>query len=143
MADYWVLVADESAARLFATDKIRAELSEFEALTNPDARRHESDLVAEGKGRSFDSRGSNRHAMEPQTSARKQAAINFAKTIARQLEQGADNHDYRRLILIAPPEMLGLLRDALGHSAAALLYLTLDKDLVRAKPAEILRHLSG
>lgn len=141
MTDYWVVVADESSARLFATDKIRAELEEFETLTNPEARLHEQDLVAGRRGRSFDSRGENRHAIEPQTSARDQAARRFAKTITDKLEQGAGSHTYNRLILVAPPEMLGLLRQTLGGNARKLLHHTVGKDLVHAKPAEILKHL--
>lgn len=143
MADFWVLVADESGARLFATDKIKTELNEFETLTNPDARLHEQELVAGDKGRSFDSHGDNRHAMEPQTSAREQAAIRFAKTIADRLERGATDHAYNRLILVVPPDMLGLLRQELDHNASERVHHTVGKDLVHATPTEILKHLSA
>ena len=142
MADFWVVVADEGNARLFATDKIRTELNEFETLTNPDARLQERELVAEGKGRSFDSRGDNRHAMEPPTSARDQAAIRFAKTIADKLEHGAENHAYERLILVAPPDMLGLLRRELDQNVLKCVHQTVGKDLVHARPGDILKHLT-
>lgn len=143
MADFWVVVADEGNARLFATDKIRTELNEFETLTNPDARLQERELVAGGMGRSFDSHGDNRHAMEPQTSAREQAAIRFARTIADKLEHGAESHAYERLILVAPPDMLGLLRGELDQNALKRIHHTVGKDLVHANPGDILKHLSA
>jgi len=142
MTDYWVLVADENHARLFSTGKIRSELNEIEILSNPDARAHERDLVSEDRGRGFDRRGNGRHAMEPQTSARRQAAIRFAKTIAERLERGAEQHDYDRLIIVAPPEMLGLLRRELDQNARGLLHREISKDLVRATPKEVLEHLA-
>lgn len=143
MSDFWVLVADEGSARLFFSDKIRVELKEMETLTNPDARLHERALVAGNKGRSYDSHNNQRHAIEPQTSAREQSAMSFAKRLARKLEQGAESHSYDRLILIAAPHTLGLLRQQLGQNARQCLHQTINKDLVRLKPEDILRHLAA
>lgn len=142
MAEFWVVVADESSARLFETNKIRAELNEFETLTNPEARLHEAELVATKRGRAFGSPGGgNRHTVEPPTSEREQAAIRFCKHIAERLEQGADSRAYNRLILLAPPDLLGRLRRELGQNAQARLDRSIGKDVVRAKPDEILKHL--
>jgi len=142
MAEFWVLVVDESCARFFETDKIKAELNEFETLTNPAARLQEQDLVTGKKGRSFDSRGENRHAMEPPTTAREQAAIRFAKTIAGHLKQGAGSSAYNRLILVAPPGMLGYLRQELDRKTRERVYHTISKNLVHSEPGELLKHLS-
>lgn len=145
MTDYWVLVADQSRARLFYSDKIRTELNELETMINPDARVQESELVESERGRYVGEAGSNHrgsHAFEPATSLHKQYAQRFADELATRLEKGATERAYQRLIIVAAPEMLGLLRESLGNNSRKCLHNSVDKDLVRAKPAEILKHLS-
>ena len=65
----------------------------------------------------------------------------FAEHLARQLEASVES--YARLILVAPPGFLGDLRAALGDAARRKLTGTLDKDLVRARLAEVVAHLDA
>ena len=141
MIEYWVLVADESKARLFSTDKIRTELKECQTFTNPDAHLFERELVTEGMGRSYDSHGQHRHAMEPSTSARDSALLRFVKNIVEHLEKGATNGEYRHLVLIAPPDMLGLIRRELGQNTRKRIHHAIAKELIKASPEEIIKHL--
>lgn len=143
MSKYWVLVADESAARLFASDKIRVELNEIEVLVNPEARIHERELGTERKGRGFESANPSRHAMEPSTSIREERARDFAREIARKLEQGANQQSYERLILIAAPDFLGLLRQQFRAGVQDRVARSIDKNLVKETPQVILGHLNA
>jgi protein required for attachment to host cells len=142
MSKFWVLVADESAARLFASDKIRVELNEFEILTNPEARLHERDLGTERQGRGFESANPSRHAMEPSSSIREERARKFVREIARKLEQGANQRDYERLIIVAPPDFLGLLRQQINAGVQERLAQSIGKNLVKATPKSILGYLA-
>ena len=46
----WVLVADNSRARIFSSDKPASVLQEIQDLTHPEARLHEGDLVTDRGG---------------------------------------------------------------------------------------------
>jgi protein required for attachment to host cells len=143
MSKFWVLVADESAARLFSSDKIRVELNEIEVLTNPEARIHERELGTERQGRGFESANPSRHAMEPSSSIREERARQFAREIVRKLEQGANQQAYERLILAAPPDFLGLLRQQLKSGLKERLAQSIDKNLLKETPKAILKHLNA
>ena len=43
----WVLVADNSRARIFSAEKPASDLQEIRDLTHPEARLHEGDLVTD------------------------------------------------------------------------------------------------
>lgn len=134
-----VVVAEQSRARLFIRDRVRKVFRELEDLANPEARLHEQDLVSDRPGRSFDSKGDNRHAMEMKTGPAKQVAIRFAKDICKRLE--AMRSDYEKLILVAPPQFLGLLRDNLPDTLKKEVVREIDKDLVRKDTREIEKYL--
>ena len=47
----WVVVADNSRARIFTAEKAASPLTEVRDLTYPEARLHEGDLVTDKSGR--------------------------------------------------------------------------------------------
>lgn len=137
----WVIAAESSRARIFSTTGPRAGLEELEALTQPEARLKERDLVSDSHGRSFDSGGTGRHAMGKQVDQKHQEAINFAKTIADHLRDARNSNRYDKLILIAPPAFLGLLRKSMNSLCTDLVVATINKNLVQHDAAEIRDHL--
>jgi protein required for attachment to host cells len=46
-----------------------------------------------------------------------------------------------RVVLVAPPDFLGLLRDALSEKSRRMVELEIDKNLVKLSAAEIRAHL--
>ncbi|MGH8613607.1 MAG: host attachment protein [Gammaproteobacteria bacterium] len=60
-------------------------LREMEGLFHAAARTYARDLTSERPGRSFDSHG--RHAMEPETDAKRHEAKVFAKEVAERIER--------------------------------------------------------
>ena len=60
---YWVVVADEFRATIYARDKKYSPMQEVQSLQNDTAREKGSDLESDRSGRSFDSAGQDRHAM--------------------------------------------------------------------------------
>lgn len=136
----YVLVADGSRARLFVREPDRS-LTEADVQISPEHRLKEGDLTSDKPGRSFDSRGGGRHAMEQPTSKKERAAIAFAKRIATELDTRRRDGELERLVLIAAPRFLGQLRSALSAETAALVALAIDKDLSQASPADIAQQL--
>src|SRR5262245_35687589 len=109
----WLLVADASHAKVFESAgarKVVHELDEMELVVDL-PKSHE--LLADRPGRTFDSVGGGRHAMENPTDPHRQLKRNFAKKVVAELRRAMLAHKFDRLFLIAPPAFLGDLRDEL------------------------------
>jgi len=103
---------------------------------------HEGDLVSDRAGNDGGSIGQGRHVIDDKISAREHEKIEFARQLAERLDAGCNAGSFERLVLIAPPAFLGLLRDKLSKKVMDRVYKQIDKNLVQ-KPAEIVReHIS-
>ncbi len=142
MSTTWVVVADSSRARLFEQDHPRDALQELKDLANPRGRMKGSELLADSPGRAFDSEGAGRHAMSTATDPRRHEAEVFAGEIAKRLDRARTGHKFESLVIFAPPEFLGLLRDKMNEPTKGLVTRTLNKDLVSLKPDKILDYMN-
>jgi protein required for attachment to host cells len=127
-----VIVADEHKARFFTNKDGKIFLTENEDKVNPEARAHERDLITDKPGRTFDRAGSGRHAKEQQTDPKTQEAWSFSKSIAEKIEQARIEQKIKRLVLVAEPRFLGMLRQKLTHECGKLIWKSFDKNLTKA-----------
>jgi protein required for attachment to host cells len=139
----WVVVADAASSRVFLRDRPGRGMTLVDggSLENPKVHGHARDLGTDRPGRSFDCAGGARHAQDPRTDLHRQAKADFANRLADYVEQGAAQKKFERLILVAPPQMLGDLRAALDRQSARLVTDSIDKDLTKLSPAEIADYL--
>ena len=128
MEKTWILVANSSHAALMSATLSTAPLHEIATFNNPDARAKTMDLTSDRPGRSFDSQGDGRHAMEVEVNPRQQVQIRFAKLLSDYLEEGRTAQRFQRLVLIASPAFLGVLRSHFGAPLSALVSIEVDKD---------------
>lgn len=141
----WVLVADGAHARVLANDGPERGLTRspgYEvSAPHPPAR----EIVSDREGRNANRMaggGGGRHALTPKTEPQRHAAQEFARTVARFLDEAAAKKSYQRLVLVAPPRMLGDLRSALPAHALATVTGEIDKDLVHLDDAAVAKHLA-
>ena len=125
----WVLTANGAGYRIFSRDKKFAPLVEVQHLDWPSGRLSGQDLVSDRPGRSFDSRGAGRHAMEPRTDVHTEEEMQLAREIARALGDGHRDGAYSQLIIIAAPRLLGHLRESLPAQVRQNVVAEIDKDL--------------
>ncbi len=140
-AHRWIVVADSSAARIFAADEPVGPIKEIESITHPEGRMLARELTSDLPGRAFDSAGHGRHTMESEVGPRQQAAIEFASFLAKRLEKARVQRDFEHMILVSPPDFLGLMRKALGADLQRLVVLELDRNLVKLSPKELRERL--
>ena len=138
MESTWIVVADSSRARLFSAASASSVLVEVEDLIHSASRLHETDLNSDRPGRSFDSNGEGRHAME---SPENQEAILFAKEISTCLKSHHNQGAFSKLVLVAAPEFLGHLRTLVDKNLMATIALEIDKNMVQHDVADIREHL--
>jgi len=141
MSSTWIVVADSARARLFELGRSRDELRELDDLINADARLPDRELTSDDSGRAFDSFGAGRHAMEDKISLKDQAIINFAAYINEQLLTALNERKFNKLILIADPRFLGILRDKLDDHIQKIVSTEIPKDLTRHPISDIASHL--
>ena len=141
MAISWVLAADSSYAKILQADTRAAPLVLMEELEHPEARKKNSDFYSDGPGRSFDSGGQGRHAMEPEVDAKSVEAQRFARELCVKLRQAAVEGRYEKLYLLAAPEFLGMLRDCLDDNVKSRIAGEVAKDVARQSPEEIRKKL--
>ena len=114
MPTTWVLIADGAKARVLAQQKNFAQLKPaFEQEEFTGTRAQSREIASDRPGRSFDSGGQGRHAMEPPTDPQRYAKYEFARELAERLEEAVHAHRFDKLVLVAAPKTLGDLRELL------------------------------
>jgi protein required for attachment to host cells len=133
----WIVVADRAAARLFSAEwPDLSGFREIESLVHPQGALHGRDVYPDRFGRNHapDSHG---YTDAPPTDLRHFTAREFAHQIAERLERGRTHGEFGRVVVIAPPLLLGELRDQYSAPLRKLLEAELDKELVMSTDAEI------
>lgn len=133
----WILVADESRARLFKVQAKESQLEEIEDIVHPEGRMQGREIARDRLPRTQESVGGARHAIEPHTSVSDKASLEFARELAERLEHGRVDHAYDELVLVAAPRFLGLLRATIGHEVSKLLVKSIDKGITQSTPEHI------
>ncbi|HET6158224.1 MAG TPA: host attachment protein [Dongiaceae bacterium] len=140
----YILVADGARARLYANHGVGKGLQPVSGATHrADLHHHDREILTDRPGRSYNSVGQNRSAMESQTEWHRFEKHKFAREMARVLDAAAENKAFDRLILVAPPATLGDLRMELGESTRKMVSAELPKDLTRHAEQELPQHLGG
>ena len=140
MSKHWIMVADKSKARIFTVADPRGALLDEAVLEHPQAREREQALTSDRPGRSFDSKGQGRHAMGTSVEPDQQETIRFAKQIADHVQAAHNEGRCDRLLLVAGPPLLGLLREPL-NTLTGLRVSEIEKNLGQYDAREIRKHL--
>ncbi len=133
----WVLVAEASQARIYSRQKKHSSLELVRQFAEPEARAREQDLYSDAPGRAFDSKGAGRHAMEPDHSGKDTLLASFTRTIAEYLEEGRQKHRFDRLVLVAAPRILGVLRQRFSSATQRLVVAEFAKNMGSREVDEI------
>lgn len=125
----WVITANAAVCRIFQHDGKNKPLTEVRSLDCPRGRMTGRDIDSDRPGRTYDSAGQGRHAMEPRVDPHAQEELRFAREIATTLDEAQRGGEFSRLVVIAAPRMLGYLRECLPESVSRLAGTEIDKDL--------------
>lgn len=121
----WILVADSAEARLFLSYPGQQGWFELKTFKHPQSRAKGPEL--------YDSP----LAMEEGKLPKDLAAEDFAHELGNYLDLSLSQNQYERLIIVAPPQFLGLLRGELSKQVQTHLVETLNKDLVALPKDEL------
>lgn len=141
----WILVADPSGARLFASKGVifRGDWELVGEFQHPEGRMKPHEILSDRAGRVKQSGPVEmRAAIEPHTPVKKVLAETFARVLAKKLEAGLDPRQYDRLVLVAPPSFLGILRKQLSDEVSKRVVSAVEKDYLHLEEQKLREHLS-
>ena len=142
-----VVVADERRATFFDVTRPTA-LHKAGAVENPVARLKDTDLETDREGQRFG--GSQRaakgpggtqgfpHGVDGERSTLQHDLTLFAKEVGRRIDADRVGHKFDKLVIVAAPKMLGLIRQAIPSQVQSMVAGEIPKDLVNHGPEAIL-----
>jgi protein required for attachment to host cells len=139
----WVLIADAARARVFETTGKGTGLSVVADMALHAELNPSHTLGTDRPGRSFESVGSTRHALESSSDPHREQKRMFAKRIAQALHERHAASSFDRLVVVAPPTTMGDLRTALSGKVKAAVIAELVADLTNTPASELPAHLTA
>lgn len=139
----WVLVADGGQARILTTPRVAGDGKYVQLAAYDNSEALKQPPSTDRPGRTFESADGTPHAVAEYSELSKQPKLEFADQLAGIVNQGALNDEYARLLLVAPPTIMGRLREALSDQARDRLIGSLDKDLTHVGLNDLPKHLEG
>lgn len=136
MSKTWILVAHRSGARLFENRGPGKGMELRQNFDNP-AGKLKNHALDSDKTDARNNRHGYGHDQEPTLHIAEQ----FAKQLCAHLDQARKQQRYDKLVLVAEPRFLGLLRATLPPTTAALVTATLNKDLCGIDARDLPRHV--
>ena len=132
----WILVADETRARLCRERPRGGELLEIADFVNPEGRALDRDLDSSARGRIY-SKGKNAqpHSVVGESSPVDHASGKFAKDLAEYLDHARAQNHVDRFAIGAAPRFLGKLRANIGKELDRLIEFEVDTDLPKFRHA--------
>ncbi len=138
-----IIVADGAHSRAYLNEGPGKGISELLRFSREIDLKASRDIDADKPGRTFDSGGKGRHAMESPTDSKRHIKAEFHRQLSADIEASLNAGEFDRLVLVAPPATLGDLRQGLSKSSAHKIQGELAKDLVKASEAELLEQLGN
>jgi protein required for attachment to host cells len=138
----WVMVGDGEKALFFRNegDATYPNLQVVDILEQENPRTGEQGT--DRPGRAFASVGTHRSAMQ-ETNWHKLEKHRFAKEIADALYSAAHRGDYSKLVIAAPPMIMGDLRKAMHKEVSDKVVAEVSKDLTKMPADAIERALTA
>lgn len=136
-----IVVADQAEAIFYDTPSLQAQPREVAHISDPLAHQHARDFSSDRPGRSYESVGGQRHAIEREEDPRQREAVRFAKRISRRLDEARRKGEYDELIVVAGPPFLGLMRKQMSRPTRERVVHEIRKDLVHSPVDSLRRHL--
>jgi len=127
----WILIADGARARLVSRPNAAGG---YEQVIDTDFiadKRPSHELGVERPGRTHDSSGDARHALQSPSDPHREEKRHLAQRVSEFLEQQRQKKAFEKLVVIAAPQALGDLRNCFSSRLLTMVVEEIDKDLTR------------
>ena len=132
----WILTANTNTYRIYKSTTKPYHIKLIKELQHPESKLKDIELTSDRSGRY--NTETTTQGIYTQRSDPKEIEIDvFARTIADELNKGRINHDYDRLIVIAPPHMNGLLFQHINKYVNDLVTHNIKNDVIHLTEQEL------
>ncbi|MCS6892861.1 MAG: host attachment protein [Rhodovarius sp.] len=138
----WYVVADAGRAEALVKRRHESGFDTVRTWENPLAHLKAHDLGSDKPGRAFDSLGAHRSAMEPHENPKDVSERNFARELADALAAAVAAGEVERIVLIAAPRLLGMIRPLLSPAVTAVIHSEHAKDYTKLPRADLFARLN-
>lgn len=136
----WVLVLNSNECKVFSFSKKNNELKLIKDINHPENKERNQDLVSDRPGRY--STDANAGGAYSQHTDPKDVKINqFVLEVNRFLDESHSHQQFDKIIVIAPPKMLGHLKQHINKQVEKLISHEIQKELTFMKEHELLEFL--
>jgi protein required for attachment to host cells len=136
-----VVTANGNDCRIYHYDRHPAKLTLLNQISHPENKLRSGDLTSDRAGHYQAGGTSGRGAYSPRSDAKEIEVENFSREIANVLNKERSGNEYKKLVLIAPSHMSGLLNQHLNKHVKELIVNHIQKDLQHLKDHELLEYL--
>jgi len=142
MSITWILVANASAAYLYANYGPKKGLQKLKEFEHNASRGKALDLVSDRPGQ-YNGHGNGHGSFMPATDPKQNEAQHFALQLAKELDHGRIANSYQRLILVASAPFIGLINGNLGSHVRILVSDSFEKDYTKISKKQLTKHLES
>jgi protein required for attachment to host cells len=141
----FVLVIDGGRAKVFRNDGPGRGLEPVEDMARERVGGHHArDLGSDRPGRGFAKAGAHaRHSFEPKVPLNRAEEHTFFAEVVAALEAARRAKRFNRLVVVAPPRVLGEIRDLMPKTLDSTVLGEVRRDLTRAKLADVTKHVGA
>ncbi len=136
-----ILIVDGAHARFVLNTGPGKGVEEITELAVNGRNLHPRDIQADKPGRSFDRAGTGRHAIEYPSDPQRIEQERFLIMVLEKARQAIENKRFDRLIIAAPPRLLGDVRQHLPAALKDKIYAEINKDLIPIPVQDLPKHL--
>ncbi|EKD54855.1 MAG: hypothetical protein ACD_60C00038G0017 [uncultured bacterium] len=136
----WVVTTNSNTCRIYQFDKHPAKITLVKEINHPENKLKRADLVSDRPGR-YKTDVAGQGAYVPHTDPKEVEINYFSKEIADALNHGRTTQQYKKLIMIAPPHMIGSVLQHLDKHTQDLIVNDIQKDVMHLAQHELLDFL--
>jgi len=137
----WILIADGARARVMQNNGPGKGVQQVDGCHYRTSHEADREIHTDRPGRTHDSAGAGRHAMEGSSSPHRIAKAEFARALMDDLERKHTAGNFDRLLIVAPPRALGDLRQHMPGTLKSCLIGEVHKDLTHVPNDALAPHL--
>jgi protein required for attachment to host cells len=137
----WVINSNSNLCRIYNYLKTPAQLTLLKELEHPEARMKSSDYLTSSQPGKYIAGDAAHGSYSPHTEPKTIEVEKFSREIAGELDHARKVNSFKKLIIISPAHMSGLLFNQFDKHVKELVTHKFNKDLIHLSEKELLDYL--
>lgn len=143
MQNSWVLVANGSQARIFNLDGPQKSITLVKEFTHPESRMKTDKLSSDRQGHYMSGATQGSGSFQEATDPKTYELERFAMELAKSLDDGRAANKFDKVVLVASPHFLGLIKQNLSEQMSKAVSHTIQKDYTAVNERDMLNQLKS